>query len=438
MLKPEKKKVELPTQPKKKVEGTIPEQLRAKSREIVITNICNLNCGGCCQLIGHFRKDQLWFITLEELEREIRILERHPPKLGATPITIFGGEPTLHPQWDEIVAMLRRHAPTVFWINTNGRLGHQRYQKDGNLVWWVDLHPDNQMFVQTLYAAADAVKLPNDMAYWEKAQKDCPIWNGCQCSIYNGKAYFCENAAALDWLYHDGEHGWKVEPGKNPFDRTKEEIDEQAKHACKRCGWCVTELVPRQFSKDPSYVSPMNQVEGKKTRHSLAVVEPIFTQRWVKDEDLQVEVKPDIAVYCIADNDLSKWATVYKANKKSLREGRSKHDWTIVLGPNQVIPKNAMATLVNWICQERERGMPRLHVSMPVYELPHNRYKPDMLEPMCFAKSCVVGFHKNSKEVLDEGIFHRLGHRKPTEGSGIASLWHDKLTDIVGGVITLY
>lgn len=427
---------------------SLPDQLMSKAREIVVTNVCNLTCGGCCQLIGQFRKNQLWFIEIEELERCINILKKYPSTAtGKQPITIFGGEPTLHPKWNEIVKMLRSHAPTEFWINTNGRLGHERYQKDGNLVWWVDLHPDSQKFTQTLYAAADAINLPDDMAYWRKAQKDCPIWNGCQCSIYRNKAYFCETAAALDYLFHDGIHGWEVTVDRNPFNRTKEEIDEQARHLCKRCGWCVEDIVPRQLSKDPTYVSPMNQTDHS-GRRSLPVVEPVVVQRWVNNPpegDM-----PNIGIYRlhgeqrhaieIQESDAKLPVQVNEAEdrQQAVDTGRSRHEWTIVLDANQVLPINAFYTIWKWVVAERIRPLTRKHFSLPVYEMPLIKYNHDMLEPRHMARNVALAFHNSSEEIFDEGIYSRLGHRNLVEGSGRTSLWHDRLTDIVGGVVNLY
>ena len=426
---------------------SISQHLSEKGRQIVITNLCNLNCGGCCQLIGHFKKEQLWNITLEELENNIKLLEKFPNQHA--PITIFGGEPTLHPEWDEIVKLLKSHAPTIFWVNTNGRLGHKRYQKEDNLVWWVDLHPDNQLFVQTLYAAADAVKLPNDMAYWEKAQKDCAIWKGCQCSIYNGKAYFCENAGAIDWLFNNGENGWSLESNKNPFNRTKEEIDEQAQHCCKRCGWCVSEIIPRQLSKDPSYVSPYNQ--GTNNKRALPVIQPMKPQRWRKyDGAISPSMPPSIGIYrldgdCKFSKKIEEWETTWvgvtsyraKTKEDALREGQAAHEWTIVLEPNQVFPNQALSCLIGWMCLERTKEKPRLNVSIPVYTISENHYDPDMEEPTTLAKDVTIGFHRDSKETWDDEIYGRLRHRKLMEGSGRPSLWSDELTDIVGGVVSL-
>lgn len=428
----------------------IAERLLKKNREIVITNVCNLNCGGCCQLVGQFQKDQLWFITLEELEINIKILKKYPPKNSPmSPITIFGGEPTLHPEWDRIIKILKKHAPTNFWINTNGRLGHKRYQKEDNIVWYVDRHPDNQLFVQTSYAAMDAIKLPSDIDYWKKAQKDCPIWNGCQCSIYNNKAYFCENAAAIDWLFNNGNNGWDLSDNKNPFDRSKEEIDKQASQLCKRCGWCAPELIPRQLSRDPTYVSPSNQIKGK-IKNILPVINIQKPQRW-DTEQVSCE-SLNIGIYRISDcpvkNEIEKGIVIYneKYKKVALEKGRSKHEWTIVLDKDHIIPKYSLVTIFNWIIKEKTKSNPRLHFSIPVYEVSKEKIDSEMLEPnfiqtvslgVCknSVKSIVVAFHKNSKENYDNNLLKRLGHRRSSEGSGLASLWHDELTDIVGGVI---
>ena len=255
----------------------ISDHLLHKAKMIVITNVCNLCCGGCNQLVGQFTKDKIWFIGLDDLQQQITLLKRFP-NTQQPQITIFGGEPTLHPKWSDIVNILKSHNPTQFRINSNGRLGHHRYQREDNLTWHVDPHPPNQKFVSTLYAAADAVKLPNDLAYWHKAQKDCKVWKVCQSAIYNNKAYFCETGAAIDWLYNDGTNGWDIHTDIHPFIRTEQQINEQARHICKRCAWCVEEAMPRQLVSDKSKISPYNQTS--QTKHSLTIIEPEHTPKF--------------------------------------------------------------------------------------------------------------------------------------------------------------
>lgn len=431
----------------------ITNKLLSKGREIVITNVCNLSCGGCCQMVGRFSKDQLWFISLEELDKSIQLLNKFPSKDSSkSPITIFGGEPTLHPKWDDIIQLLKGYSSNIFWINTNGRLGHKRYQKEDNLVWWVDLHPANQLFVQTSYAAKDAIKLSSDAAYWEKAQVDCPIWKGCQCSLYKGKAYFCENAAAIDWLYNNGKNGWDIDPNTNPFNKTKDEIDEQASHLCKRCGWCVTELVPRQLSKDPTYVSPSNEIKfTKPSKNIVSVKSPVIRQRWQKSDKLSaLSNPPNVGLFkvggkgkydkIVKDNELSfVGLTVYESQSKedALIDGRNNHDWTIILDKDCILPINAYLTLLTWMEQERQKDAPRQYISLPLYEISHSEFDANMLEPTTTPCDVIIAFHKTTIDLYNNDIFSKLGHRNANEGAGRASLWHDRLTDVVGGVVKL-
>ena len=97
-----------------------PDNLMFKKRPpyITITNVCNLHCGGCSQLCGHFEKEQLWFIDLDQLKTNIETMGKYISKK----IWIFGGEPTLHPKFNEIKEILYSYEDYNFIIFYNGRL----------------------------------------------------------------------------------------------------------------------------------------------------------------------------------------------------------------------------------------------------------------------------------------------------------------------------
>lgn len=80
-----------------------------------ITNDCNLACPKC---FTYNRPDRRYYKTPEDTRRIIdRILERSG---GVQLVNLTGGEPTLHPQLDRILAECRRPGIGRVTMNTNG------------------------------------------------------------------------------------------------------------------------------------------------------------------------------------------------------------------------------------------------------------------------------------------------------------------------------
>jgi len=236
-----------------RLSGDPAEHILGKYPLIVITNVCNLSCGGCSQLCGQFKKEQLWFITLDELRRSIEVLGEH------SFVGIFGGEPTLHPEFEAIVELLYEYPKHRFMVFTNGRIPVIDCK---NVTYNVDPKPGNQYHYPVLIAAQDVLGIEDRGYYWDKAQKDCYFWKKCGVGIYRNKAYFCEVAGAIDQLANE-DHGW--EDG-NPFNKTNEEIAEQASHFCYRCGMCASngrksmpDGIPLQKLEGPYLVSEINK-----------------------------------------------------------------------------------------------------------------------------------------------------------------------------------
>ena len=62
---------------------------------IEVTNACNLECANCTRFVGHHRKT--FMIDMDQLRRALSSLEGFKGNIG-----IMGGEPTLHPKFEEI------------------------------------------------------------------------------------------------------------------------------------------------------------------------------------------------------------------------------------------------------------------------------------------------------------------------------------------------
>jgi len=82
---------------------------------LLLTNVCNLSCKYC---FAHgVNQDQAQFLTMETLGQVIKFLQHsHCQEIG-----LIGGEPTLHPQFGEILSRLveKEHFRKVF-VYSNG------------------------------------------------------------------------------------------------------------------------------------------------------------------------------------------------------------------------------------------------------------------------------------------------------------------------------
>ena len=236
--------------------------IKSKRPNILVTNVCNLSCGGCSQQCGYIPKEKLWNIPVDQLEWNVKLLidvrgEEHVRDLG-----IFGGEPTIHPKYDDLLKMLRQFKKISFQIYTNGiRRRQNKWNHTYNIV--AKNKNSNITFRPTSVAPQDIYKIEDKKFYWEKAQKDCDMYKKYCSIIYNNRAYFCEPSAAWDIMTGE-DHGWPLKWGEDPFAVTDQQVEQQAVNFCYRCGWCFSASDLKQLGlktqkvKDPSIVSEIN------------------------------------------------------------------------------------------------------------------------------------------------------------------------------------
>lgn len=228
--------------------------LRKKNVNILITNVCNVNCLNCFNLCNLFPKKDYWFIPVDQLRQNIQALsEEGRPVNTWKGIGLFGGEPTLHPDWDEIINMLIiEFSNRNFTVFTNGSNPKKITALRGTNVKWKISKKDKSTvmnFVNVLDAPVDFLKIEDRKHYWELAKKNCRIWGKCRAVIYDNRAYICDPSGSFDRILLGEEKwgescGWEV-GDTDPFEgRSDEEIIEQAKHFCYRCGFCLGESEP--------------------------------------------------------------------------------------------------------------------------------------------------------------------------------------------------
>lgn len=97
--------------------GVLIEHLKKKSVNIIVTNVCNLSCGGCSQHCGLFSKDKLFFISKDQFEINIDVASKMHKY-----VHVFGGEACLHPEIESFLSICESKYPnTKFFIWTNGK-----------------------------------------------------------------------------------------------------------------------------------------------------------------------------------------------------------------------------------------------------------------------------------------------------------------------------
>jgi hypothetical protein len=197
--------------------------------QIDVTNACHLSCRHCTRHVGHHRKP--FFMDLDTVRRAILSLDGFPGRVG-----IMGGEPTLHPRFADICALVRELIPDrrrrEFWT-AGFRWGEHKatiYETfDSDRINYNDHVAYDGKHTPLLVAIEEVV---DDLELRAELIENCSFQTHWSASITPKGAFFCEIAASLDWLM-DGPGGYPIEPGwwrKTPAD-FKDQVD-------RYCGQC--------------------------------------------------------------------------------------------------------------------------------------------------------------------------------------------------------
>lgn len=236
------------------------EQQVNRSVNLLVTNYCNVNCESCsqlCNLFKTYKPQERWHIPLEQFEKDVSIMiaAKVPGTLG-----IFGGEPTVHPQWDRLLEVIRSYPNQSFKIHSNNT--HPDKLPDlPNVRYEISEKTEPILFVAVTKAPIDELGNPDRTYYWNNSQKFCPVWRSCRRIVYDDRLYLCEVSAAFDRMLL-GKANWHLSAGwdihaPNPFTQTSKQIKEQAVKFCYRCGSCLGHKY-YQLNNLPSVISPTN------------------------------------------------------------------------------------------------------------------------------------------------------------------------------------
>lgn len=275
-------------------------------QQIDVTQNCHLSCSNCTRILLHNNKENTNYMSLEIFEKTVLALrgflyesppdgEDKPPRRKV--LGLIGGEPLLHPQFPEIVDIMLKHVPEVYfrglWTSKDWPTGsHPKWgaykpqverligknpggdvrgpstrHKTGFLNWNMHTKEAPSRHTPLLRASKDIVK---DEKLRMELIEACQIprkWAGAATHLGYS---FCEVAANISRVFKLGVE-LPVEPGvwghdlewvtdergiRQPTGRYAEQI----KECCSRCSGCVP-LPSRLDHEETDDVSESNYQE---------------------------------------------------------------------------------------------------------------------------------------------------------------------------------
>jgi len=210
---------------------------------IEVTNFCEKTCIYCSRWTRHLRKDQYFFMTLDEIDRALETLLPRKKSALAWPnrIGIMGGEPTCHPEFEEICKLILKRAPKErYGLWTYGGKVFNEYRSLINNTFGMlayNEHNEQQQKACKHQPATVAIgEVVEDDALRAKLIDNCFVQLKWCPSIAQGKAHFCEVAYGIDRLF-ELNSGWPID--YEWFMKTPAQFKDQVDACCHLCGMAL-------------------------------------------------------------------------------------------------------------------------------------------------------------------------------------------------------
>lgn len=198
---------------------------------IDLTYNCNLKCPSCCRSCSQAPADE--YISIPQIEKFIKESLELDKKWER--IDLIGGEPTLHPQFLEILDMVHSyktdHSPkTQVRLRSNAR--GERYEAVAKkLPEDVKVHnqPKNAEFFKRSYYAFNVA--PIDLPKLKRIDpaNGCYMTSTCGIGLNKYGYYICGNGAGIDRIF-----GFDI--GRKKIPSPDDDMRDQMRILCSYCG----------------------------------------------------------------------------------------------------------------------------------------------------------------------------------------------------------
>jgi hypothetical protein len=228
-------------------------------------------------------------MTLDEFENALKSLYGWPTLIG-----VIGGEPTMHPQFEGICALVKKyHDPCKYGIFT---AGGKRYEQHKCLI--LDTFKNGiRLNEHTEQARAICLHQPLTVAIYDavpdeevrvKLIDNCWVQKTWCPTIAKTGAFFCEIAYGIDTMFSLGG-GYPIEPGW--WKRTPADYKDQVDKYCNLCGMPIPMKREVQNIKREKFSPTMLKmaIERNLPRLTPDYIE-LFNKKFTKEE-LQAELE---------------------------------------------------------------------------------------------------------------------------------------------------
>jgi hypothetical protein len=224
--------------------------------QIHITRACDKACFGCTQ--GSNLGGKSTMIPLDLFEQAVISLKDYFGVVG-----IFGGNPALHPHFEDLCAILQRHIPKIrrgLWCNHPKGHGKAMRETFNPAVSNLNVHLDKEAYQEfkrdwpesepfglhedsrhspVYVALSDVIK--DESERWDLISK-CDVnqqWSS-MIGMFRGelRAWFCEIAGAQSMLHQNDPNypDTGVEVTSGWWKKSMQEFAHQARKHCHECG----------------------------------------------------------------------------------------------------------------------------------------------------------------------------------------------------------
>ena len=329
----------------------IKDLITKKGIAIDITNACVNKCGNCMRFCDHY--EEPYFMDVDYFKKCIDSLKNFPGQIG-----IFGGEPTLHPNFTEMIQYIYDTYPYerkkqgfrnpvkdinsyIFNHNVDDKgkfklftcANTQQFYDNFELIddvfesFRFNDHSEKTKHFTVLANYKDLGISDEDFV---KMEDDCWVQNYCFAEITPKGGFFCEMAGMLDMLY-DGDGGFKIE--KDWWKKYKKDFGDQLDW-CKKCGARLG-LPMIQDSEEKDYVTEtcVNELNGKSKRISKGDYRIIKKEDYLKNKDVwrsdKIKKLGIVDEICVSNNNrFLKPQNVTFVD--DVNEIKSCYDWVVV------------------------------------------------------------------------------------------------------------